>query len=337
MSSTKSRTRRRASAPPSLLKEATRAIQAEIAQSTSTSHGESGRQPSLRRGDQLERPTPLLGPAFVLSIVIPCFNEEASVAAVISGLLALELPGPLELVAVDDGSSDATGAILDGFHDSRLTVVHHEINQGKGAAVRTGMAQAAGSHLLIFDADAEYDINDIPRLIDPILSGRAEVVYGNRMSGFGTVHPSLIHLVGNRVMTLTANVLFNTAISDLHTCLKLLPVGLLNSFELRETGFGLDTEISGEMLRAGFRPFEVPIGYVGRSVEEGKKIRFTDAIRCFWVLAKVRLRGSTSYGERNRSLSPRTYVRRSSEARATPEPVYGDVAYGDVANVEVER
>jgi hypothetical protein len=125
------------------------------------------------------------------------------------------------------------------------------------------------------------------------------------MSGFGTVHPSLWHALGNKSMTLFANMLFGSAISDLHTCLKLVPMPLINSFNLSEGGFGLDTELSAEVLRAGFRPFQVPISYVGRSKEEGKKIRLSDAFQCVVVLIKVRLRPVTAYGKRDRSLTPK--------------------------------
>ena len=195
-------------------------------------------------------------------------------------------------------------------------VLHHEQNRGKGAAVRSGIKAATGSHILIFDADTEYDVHDIPRLVAPILTGRAEVVYGSRMSGFGTVHPSRRHSVGNHAMTSMANIIFGSAISDLHTCLKLFPVPLLESFELTETGFGLDTEISAEMLRSGFRPFEVPISYVARSAEEGKKIRTRDAFRCVYVLLKVRLRGTVTYGQRNRALAPRSATDLNSRKEA---------------------
>ncbi|MGH9918335.1 MAG: hypothetical protein ACRD6W_05635, partial [Nitrososphaerales archaeon] len=156
--------------------------------------------------------------------------------------------------------------------------------------------------------DHEYDVEDIPRLVAPILTGRAEVVYGNRMSDFGTVHPSLWHAVGNKSMTMLANLLFVSAIPDLHTCLKLVPMPLLKSFDLSEGGFGLDTEMSAEVLRAGFRPYQVPISYVGRSREEGKKIRFSDALRCVYVLFKVRARPVTPYGKRNKELSPQVSV-----------------------------
>jgi len=242
---------------------------------------------------------------FKLSVITPAYNEAATIKEVVASLLSIDLPGHLELIVVNDGSTDATGEILDAFDDPRLTVVTHEKNRGKGAAVRTGITSATGSHLLVFDADDEYDVADVARLVAPIVSGRAEVIYGSRMSSFGTVHPSLHHAIGNKVMTWAANILFGSAISDLHTCLKLLPTPMLRSFQLTEEGFGLDTEISAEMLRAGFRPYEIPISYVGRSKEEGKKIKFSDALRCFYVLAKVRLRGSTKYGLRDKTLAPK--------------------------------
>lgn len=248
-------------------------------------------------------------PPFRLSIIVPSYNEQLTILTVLDALLSLDIPGKeLEIIVVNDGSTDGTRALLDTFEDSRLVRLHHSLNLGKGAAVRTGIAAAKGSHALIFDADHEYDVGDIPRLVTPILSGRAEVVYGNRMSGSGTVHPSLWHAVGNKSMTLLANLLFGSAISDLHTCLKLVPMPLLNSFNLDEGGFGLDTEISAEVLRAGFRPFEVPISYVGRSKEEGKKIRLSDALRCVFVLLKVRFRPVTPYGKRDRSLTPKVQI-----------------------------
>ncbi len=245
-------------------------------------------------------------PTFRLSVVVPSFNEHSTILKVLDDLLSLDIPGKeLEIIIVNDGSTDGSRELLESFDDSRLVKLHHSTNLGKGAAVKTGIKAAKGSHLLIFDADHEYDVEDIPRLVTPILTGRAEVVYGNRMSGFGTVHPSLWHAVGNKAMTLLANILFSSAISDLHTCLKLVPMPLLRSFNLDEGGFGLDTEISAEVLRAGYRPFEVPVSYVGRSFEEGKKIRLADALRCVYVLAKVRSRPVTPYGKRDRSLAPR--------------------------------
>lgn len=252
--------------------------------------------------------TPELAP-FGLSIIVPAYNEGDTILRVLDELLCLDVPGKkLEIIVVNDGSTDATREHLESIDDSRLIPIHHLINLGKGAAVRAGIAAATGSHVLIFDADHEYDVGDVPRLVTPLLSGRAEVVYGSRMSGFGTVHPSLWHSFGNKAMTMMANILFGSAISDLHTCLKLLPTPLLRSFNLDENGFGLDTEISAEALRAGFRPFEVPVSYVGRSAEEGKKIRLRDALRCVYILIKVRCRPNTPYGQRDRSLSPQVHT-----------------------------
>ena len=246
---------------------------------------------------------------FGLSIIVPAYNEDRTILKVLDELLSLDIPGKrLEIVVVNDGSTDATRGYLESIDDSRLVPIHHPTNLGKGAAVRAGIAAATGSHVLIFDADFEYDVSDVPRLVTPLLSGRAEIVYGSRMSGFGTVHPSLWHAVGNKAMTAMANLLFGSAISDLHTCLKLLPTPLLRSFDLEENGFGLDTEISAEALRAGFRPFEVPVSYVGRSAEEGKKIQLRDAIRCIYILFKVRFRPRTTYGQRNRSLNPQVQI-----------------------------
>lgn len=245
-------------------------------------------------------PTP---PALSLTIAVPAYNEAATVEGVVGRLLALELPIPVEILVVDDGSTDGTGGLVTALDDVRVRLITHETNRGKGAAVRTALAEATGSHFLIFDADDEYDPTDIPSLIDPLTRRRAEVVYGVRLAGINSLRPSLIHAVGNRVMTWTANILFGTAITDLHTCLKLLPVGLLRSMTLREQGFGLDTEISAEMLRSGFRPFEVPVSYVGRTAAEGKKIKVSDALVCFWVLAKVRTRPKTGPDNRNRSLA----------------------------------
>lgn len=238
---------------------------------------------------------------FKLTIVVPVFNEERTIRVVLNALKFQPVPGDVEIIVVDDGSTDRTSEVICDVPHVRI---RHEKNLGKGAAILTGIERATGTHLLVFDADSEYDPTDIPALVVPIAAGRAEVVYGVRVRGERTNFPSLIYAVGNRVMTEFANVVYGSAISDLHTCLKLLPLPLLRRMELREHGFGLDTEISAEMLRLGFRPYEVAASYVGRTREEGKKIRLSDAIRCVIVLVKVRLRGRTRYGARDRSLAP---------------------------------
>ena len=244
------------------------------------------------------------GIPFKLSIVVPVYNEETTIHKVVETLASQPIRSYVEIIVVDDGSTDRSWEILQATFRNQHVTVRHEVNRGKGAAVRTGMALATGTHLLVFDADSEYDPADLTRLVAPIVSGRAEVVYGVRVRGAGTTFPSLINVIGNRLMTMLANVLFGSTISDLHTCLKLLPIPMLHQMRLAEEGFGLDTEISAELLRLGFRPFEVPVSYVGRSREEGKKIRLKDAFRCLVVLMKVRLRGCTRYGTRDKSIAP---------------------------------
>lgn len=245
---------------------------------------------------------------FALTVIVPSYNEVRTVANVVKRLLELESPAPVHVLLVDDGSSDGTLDRVRHLQHPRLQVITHSTNLGKGRAVLTGLAQAQGTHVMVFDADSEYDPEDIPRAVTPLLTGRAEVVYGSRMSGFGTVHPTFTHLVGNRLMTLAANILFGAAISDLHTCIKILPVPLVRELRLTESGFALDTEISAELLRLGFRPFEIPISYVGRSKEDGKKIRFWDSLRCLYVLVKVRMRPRTKFGMRDRHLAPATFL-----------------------------
>ncbi len=262
---------------------------------------------------QSYRPDPI---PFKLTIVVPVFNEEGTIRQVLDALVAQPIPGDFEVIVVDDGSTDRTQEILQSTWHNRHLSVRHEVNRGKGAAVRTGIARATGTHLLVFDADSEYDPEDIPRLVAPILSGRAEVVYGVRVRGADTTFPSLINLVGNRLMTAATNTLFGSAISDLHTCLKLVPVPMLRRMRLAEEGFGLDTEISAELLRLGFRPYEVSVSYVGRSREEGKKIRLSDACTCFAVLLNVRLRGRIHHGQRDRTLTPRVVAATGSEQNA---------------------
>jgi glycosyltransferase involved in cell wall biosynthesis len=224
-----------------------------------------------------------------LSIIMPVYNEESTVLSAIAAVLSVEYPCDIELIVVDDGSTDGTWARLSQVYDKRIRVQRHEKNLGKGAALLSAAAVATGSHLLPFDADLEYDPEDIPRLIKPVLSGRCTVVYGARLFGYNTVYRSYRYAVGNRTLTLAANILFDAHISDLHTCMKLMPVVVLKDPELRERGFGLDTEITALLLKQGIRPFEVPISYYGRSHAEGKKITWRDAVICLRILLRVRV------------------------------------------------
>ncbi|MCB0976787.1 MAG: glycosyltransferase family 2 protein [Acidimicrobiales bacterium] len=225
-----------------------------------------------------------------LSIVMPAHNEEATIDRAVRRVLAASVRCPFELIVVDDGSTDETAARLERIRDSRVRVVNQKVNLGKGAAVRTGAAAARGTHILVFDADLEYDPDDIDILVGEVIEHDMTVVYGTRLFGQNTVYGSFRYAMGNRATTFAANCLFDSYISDLHTCLKLLPTDLFRSLHLTENGFGLDTEITAELLRRGFRPFEVPVRYVGRSRAEGKKITWRDGVECLSILAKVRMR-----------------------------------------------
>ena len=225
---------------------------------------------------------------FTLSIVMPAFNEEATIGRAVEELLATDLPFSNELIVVDDGSEDATADIVAGINDPRLVLIRHEGNQGKGAALMTGAQVASGTHLLPFDADREYDPGDVTKLAEPVITGRASVVFGSRLSGVHTVYQSYRYALGNRVMTLWANVLFDAAVTDLHTCLKLVPLPFFRAVRLRQRGFGLDTELAAAVLASGARPFEVPIAYYGRTHDEGKKITWRDGFVALWTLVKYR-------------------------------------------------
>ncbi|GAA4920671.1 glycosyl transferase family 2 [Stackebrandtia albiflava] len=224
-----------------------------------------------------------------LTIVMPVFNEAARVADAIAHVLAVQYPCPVELIVVDDGSRDRTAAILADIRDPRMRLLTHRRNRGKGAAINTAVATATGEYLVIFDADLEYDAQDIPHLLAPILSGRAEVVYGNRTFGSHTSY-SFWYVMGNKAVTLAANVLFNSYIGDLETCFKVMPVALYRSLRIRSQGFGVEAELSAKLLRRGIRPFEVPISYRARTREEGKKITWRDGVEALWILGRERAR-----------------------------------------------
>ena len=224
-----------------------------------------------------------------LSILMPASNEAATVGLAIKRVLDVRYPCEIELVAVDDGSKDNTREVLAGIDDPRLVIGEHPVNRGKGAAVRTAAAMATGDHMIVFDADLEYYPEDILNLLAPLQRGDAEVVYGVRTFGASTAH-SFWFVIGNKVNTFTANAVFNTWISDLHTCLKLMPLDLFRQLPVRENGFGLDTEITALLLARGYRPYEVPINYKARSREEGKKLTWGDGVESTWILFRVRVR-----------------------------------------------
>ncbi|WP_432985526.1 glycosyltransferase family 2 protein [Dactylosporangium sp. CA-233914] len=224
-----------------------------------------------------------------LSILMPVYNEEARLPEALKQALAVDYPCEIELVVVDDGSQDGTAAILAAADDARLHPVTHPRNQGKGAAIKTAVAEATGDYMVILDADLEYDPNDIPRLLDPVLDGRAEVVYGNRTFGSHSSF-SFWYVMGNKAVTTAANMLYNCYLGDLETCFKLMPVALYRSLAIRSKGFGMEAEVTGKLLRRKYRPYEVPISYAARSREEGKKITAMDGIEALWILLRERLR-----------------------------------------------
>ncbi len=224
-----------------------------------------------------------------LSILMPVFNEEVRVAAAVKQALDVDYPCEVELVIVDDGSRDQTAAVLDQLDDARVRVIRHPHNLGKGAAIRTAADGATGDYVVILDADLEYDPQDIPKLLEPVLDGRATVVYGDRSFGSHSAY-SFWYVVGNKGVTLAANVLYNCYIGDLETCFKLMPAELFRSLDVRSRGFGMEAEVTGKLLRRGVRPYEVPISYTARTRDEGKKITWRDGVEALWILMRERTR-----------------------------------------------
>ena len=225
-----------------------------------------------------------------LSIVMPVYNESATIVRAMNRVLAVDYPCPMELIVVDDGSTDTTELEIAGaVHRSGLTTVCHPTNRGKGAAVRTGIRRATGTHVIVMDADLEYSPSDIPGILIPVLNGVADHVFGTRIFGLNTRFPSYRFAKGGRFTTTVANILFDSCITDMHACLKIVPARQFRALTLSEKGFGLDTELTAKMLRAGVRPYEVPVSYYGRTCGEGKKIRWRDGMQCLWILVVVRL------------------------------------------------
>ncbi len=224
-----------------------------------------------------------------LSILMPVYNEQERVGEAVKQALAVPYPCDIELVVVDDGSRDGTADILNACDDPRLKVHTHPRNAGKGAAIRTAVAAAEGTLMVILDADLEYDPNDIPALLRPVLDGRATVVYGNRTFGGHSAY-SFWYVMGNKGVTTAANILFNAYVGDLETCFKLMPVSLYRSLDIRSAGFGMEAEVTAKLLRRKIRPYEVPISYTARGRADGKKITWRDGVEALWILGRERTR-----------------------------------------------
>jgi len=238
-----------------------------------------------------------------LSIIIPVYNEVQTIAEIIRRVRAVplrvavgygDLDGRVvelerEVIVVDDGSTDGTREVLQQFEGTPdIVIVSHDENRGKGAAVRTGLAHATGDILVVQDADLEYDPRDYSALLQPILEGRAQVVYGSRFRGGPTKAMFFWHMVGNRLLTLLTNVLYDSILTDMETGYKMFTRQVAEQLHLTERGWGFDPEITAQILRRGYRIYEVPISYTGREFSEGKKISWKDALTVLKTLLRCR-------------------------------------------------
>ena len=251
-----------------------------------------------------------------LSVLIPCYNEIDTIREIVERVLAVDIMlqvrnGPFappaakeatgrsrtfelvvdkEIIIVDDGSRDGTRDILPELAElPGVMVYYHERNQGKGAAVRTASEKSTGDALLVQDADLEYDPREYPQLLQPIVEGRSKVVYGSRFLGGPRKAMFFTHMLGNKLLTLFTNILFDTILSDMETCYKVFTREVALQLRLKEPGWGFDPEITAKILKRGYRIYEVPISYTGREFDEGKKISWRDGLTVMWTLLKYRL------------------------------------------------
>ena len=223
-----------------------------------------------------------------LSVIVPVFNERNTVVEVLRRIRAVQLPVEKEVVVVDDGSTDGTDKVLAALEDSTVRIIRHAENRGKGAAIRSGLAKAGGDLVLIQDADLEYDPDDWPRLLDPVLKGKAQVVYGSRFTG-ERKNMQLSSWIGNRLLVFATNVLYRTTLSDMETCSKLFDRSVLDGLVIESDRFDFEPEITAKLLRAGVRIYEVPISYAGRESSEGQKFNWRDGVRALVALLRYRL------------------------------------------------
>ncbi len=223
-----------------------------------------------------------------LSVIVPVYNERNTVQEILRRVRSVDI-GEIakEIIVVDDGSTDGTPDILKLEEDSTVKVLRHAVNQGKGAAIKTGLPHATGDFIIIQDADLEYDPDDYRTLLAPVLKKKAEVVYGSRFTG---EHRDMLfwHSVGNKFLSLVTNVLYNTTLSDMETCYKLFTRGALDGIEIKSNRFNFEPEITAKVLKKKIRIYEVPISYAGREFEEGKKITWRDGFSALWALVKYR-------------------------------------------------
>lgn len=229
-----------------------------------------------------------------VSIVIPCFNEANTIEYLVQAVLSAPLTNR-EIIIVDDYSTDSTREILrtkiDGLVDK---IIYHESNQGKGAALRTGFSNVTGDVVIIQDADLEYNPQEYPELLKPILDGKADVVYGSRFQG-GQAHRVIYfwHYKGNQFLTLLSNMFTNLNLTDMETCYKVFRIDILKKIKIQENRFGFEPEITAKIAQLGCRIYEVGISYSGRTYDEGKKISWKDGIKAIWCILKYNFKKTT--------------------------------------------
>jgi len=226
-----------------------------------------------------------LAPRACLSVVVPCYDEQATVAALIGRVLAS--PWTAEVIVVDDGSRDGTVAALETVDDARVRVIRHDVNRGKGAALRTGFAAAGADYVIVQDADLEYDPDEYGTMLEPLESGRADVVFGSRFLS-GRPHRVLYfwHSLGNRVLTLLSNMFTDLNLTDMETCYKAFRRDVIQQLTIEEDRFGVEPELTAKLARGGWRIYEVGISYSGRTYEEGKKISWRDGFRALLCIVR---------------------------------------------------